>query len=122
MGPDDVLHYLRDEMRAGFDAIKALRLEDRALASQRHSENVERFRSQDGKLDDIDGQVRTTNGRLTKAEEQIKTLFRGKCWNDDDDDAGDDRAVTRVDLRYLIVAFAAGAGVLAWLLHLAGKM
>lgn len=126
MAMDEIVKYLRDEMRAGFEAIKALRLEDRALSSQRHSENVERFRKQDGKLDDIDDQVRTTNGRLTKAEEQIKILFRGKCWIDGkehkaDEPKDDERPLTRIDFRYLILAFGAGAGALAWLYHLSGK-
>lgn len=116
---DDVRN-LREEMRRWFEAMKQQRLEDRELSSQRHTENIARFAKQDEKLESIDVQVHKTNGRVTVAEERIRTLFNKLVGKRDED--GDARAVSRVDLRYLILAFAAGAATLVWLLHLVGKL
>lgn len=117
------VRYLREEMRAWFEAMKQQRLEDRALSTQRHSENIARFAKQDEKLDSIDDQVHATNGRVTKAEEQIRTLFNGVAGpRGERGEKGDERTVTRFDLRYLILAFAAGGAFIVWLLHLVGKL
>lgn len=58
---DDVLIAKLDALRDRFE-------DERDANAERHSENVARL----GRIED---QVRQTNGRVTRAEEQIKTLF-----------------------------------------------
>lgn len=59
---------LAAEVRSGFQSIREAMQIDRALNSERHEENREIAK-------DIQSQVRETNGRVTRHDEQIRTLF-----------------------------------------------
>lgn len=113
---DDV-QALRAVMEAGFEAMKERFDDERGLQLQRHTENI-------GRLASIEREVRHTNGRVTRNEEQIKSLFAQGRRHDSthEDDTDDAKTITRIDLRYLLAAFIGGAALLAWLLHLIGKI
>jgi len=93
-----------------FDALLARLDDQREVSSQRHAENVERLRR-------IEEEVRRTNGRVTRNEEQIKTLFR----QDKAEPAGTE-TVTLSRLKWYLACLAAGFGSALWLMHLLGKV
>jgi hypothetical protein len=109
---DDV-QALQRLMEAGFEALKERLDDDRTVQTQRHNENV-------GRLASIEREVRHTNGRVTRNEEQIKSLFRRTERKPEEEE--EQKFISRLDFRYLILSFVAGALVLAWLLHLIGKL
>lgn len=97
---------LKATVDAGFAAVNR-RLDDAQVRStERHAENVER-------LVRIETEARTTNGRVTRAEEQIRTLFaRPKSKGD---------TLTLAELKwYLVIAGASVGGTVTVLqfLHL----
>ncbi len=86
----DEMDALRQQLKEGFDRVVRQRVEDRAVAAQQrredlelrqqqHEENIGRFEAQDERLETIEQEVKTTNGKVIRHEEQIRTLFeRGK--------------------------------------------
>lgn len=63
-----LLAALQAEMRAGFSATNRRFDEGRQETRDRHDDNIRR-------LDRIETEVRATNGRVTRHDEQIRTLF-----------------------------------------------
>jgi hypothetical protein len=111
---DDV-QALREVMEARFEAVLG-RLDDReGVATQRHAENVLR-------LQGIDVEVRRTNGRVTRAEEQIRSLFKRS--KDRTDSSHGDAGERLFWMRLRWVAWAAGGGFSGALvvLKLMGKL
>lgn len=121
----ELLQSLREQIRAGFDLLRDVRVEDRQRADQRHAENVDR-------LARIEHEVRVTNGRVTKNEEHIQQLFvmqRGERGDHGErgergpqGDAGRVEEVTLDRLKwYLVIAGGSITGTVA-LLKLLGKL
>jgi len=118
----DETQALRNELRALLDSLTE-RMEERFdasadLSKERHAENVTR-------LGRIELEVRMTNGRVTRNEEQIRTLQETKgcpLSNGMAQIAGKNEAVTLERLRwYLVVAGSSIGGTIA-LLKLVGKL
>lgn len=93
-----------------FNVILARLDDQREVSAQRHAENVERLRR-------IEDEVRRTNGRVTRNEEQIKTLFR-----QDEGQQASGETVTLSRLKWYAVCVGAGFGGALWLMRLLGKL
>lgn len=105
----------QDDFRAQHDA-RMDRIE--RVQADRHDENREHLERIEGKQDQTNGQVTKHEGQIHTLIEQVKTLFKrtGRVGGDDD------KAVTRIDLRWLIGAFVAGVVAFAWFLKAIGKL
>jgi response regulator RpfG family c-di-GMP phosphodiesterase len=90
-----------------------------ARQAERHVDNVTR-------LDRIESEVRRTNGRVTRLEERMKTVFerlksmlhRGTGASDGNDGDG----VTVGRLKWYLACAGGGFAACLWLLHAMGKI
>jgi hypothetical protein len=103
---------LQAKVEAGFENVgRRLDAQDEQ-ASDRHKENVDR-------LEAIEQEVRMTNGRVTRHDEQLKTLFERVR------ELGLrllPPASTRADLKWYVTLFGAGFGAALAILKLIGKL
>lgn len=103
---DDV-QALQRVMEARFEAVLARLDDDRELATQRHEEN--RLR-----LQGIDVEVRRTNGRVTRTEEQIRSLFARLKKPVD--------GITLANLKWYLACAGGGFAACMFLMKLMGKL
>ena len=110
---------LAAKVEAGFDAIGVRLDEHRELATQRHQETSHR-------LETIETECRKTNGRVTKNEERIRSLWmytrqpRKAETHEPSTDAEKD-TVTVGRLKWYVVCVSGGFGSCLWLMHALGK-
>lgn len=117
---DNNPEWLRREMRAGLESLKA-RIEERfddlsEISKDRHEQNVLSLRR-------IEIEVRHTNGRVIRHDEQIRSLFKKtEQTKGDKGDTGEKGAdaVTLDNLKWYIACVAGGFSAAFALLKLTG--
>lgn len=111
----------QDDFRAQHDA-RMDRIE--RVQADRHDENSGHLERIEAKQDQTNGKVIRHEGQIHTLIEQVRTLFKrlDRRRGTDERPSDDDRPVTRVDLRWLILAFAGGVAALAWFLKALGKL
>lgn len=105
---DDV-QALKELMTTEFRLLREQRDEDRVVSSQRHTENVSRLVA-------IEVEVRATNGRVTRHDEQIKTLFGRSA------SSTGVEGVTLDRLKWYLACTGGGFGAAIGILKLMGKL
>lgn len=85
-----------------------------ALCEARFADMDRRFDAQGEQLSSIEAEAKRTNGRVTRLEEQIRTLFRrGR-------EAA--HAVTLADLKWYLAVAGGSIGGTYWVLHALGLL
>jgi hypothetical protein len=84
------------------------------LCETRFADMDRRFDASDLRLESIETETKRTNGRVTRAEEQIRTLFR----------RGREvaHALTLADLKWYLAVAGGSIGGTYWALHVLGLL